>query len=67
MNDNPALTPKRDKFKQLLKTLFQYQQDRISLDFGIYRVFMRAVETVARARGMRTAGDEHYPITATRG
>lgn len=30
---------KRDKFKSLLKTIFQYQQDRISLDFGVYRVF----------------------------
>ena len=39
MNVTPAATPKRDKFKQLLKTRFQYQQDRISLDFGIYRVF----------------------------
>lgn len=30
---------KREKFKQLLKTMFQYQQDKLSLDFGVYRVF----------------------------
>ena len=28
-----------EKFKQLLKTIFQYSKDKIDLDFGVYKVF----------------------------
>lgn len=30
---------KCDRFKSILKTIFQYQEDRLSLDFGVYRIF----------------------------
>lgn len=30
---------KEDKFKSLLKKIFQYDKDKIDLDFGVYRVF----------------------------
>jgi len=39
---------KRDKFRTLLKTIFQYQQDRISLDFGMYRVFRHKATEIER-------------------
>jgi adenine-specific DNA-methyltransferase len=39
---------KRDKFKELLKTIFQYQHDRISLDFGVYRVFRHKAAEIER-------------------
>lgn len=29
----------QEKFKQLLKTIFQYSKDKIDLDFGVYKVF----------------------------
>lgn len=41
-------TTKRDKFKALLKTIFQYQHDRISLDFGVYRVFRHKATEIER-------------------
>ena len=31
--------PKQVKFKELLKNIFQYNKDKIDLDFGVYRVF----------------------------
>ena len=30
---------KQEKFKELLKNIFQYNKDKIDLDFGVYRVF----------------------------
>lgn len=30
---------KEEKFKELLKNIFQYNKDKIDLDFGVYRVF----------------------------
>ena len=42
------MTTKRDKFKELLKTIFQYQHDRISLDFGVYRVFRHKAAEIER-------------------
>ena len=41
-------TTKRDTFRALLKTIFQYQQDRISLDFGVYRVFRHKATEIER-------------------
>lgn len=29
----------QEKFKELLKTVFQYSKDKIELDFGVYKVF----------------------------
>jgi len=40
--------PKREKFRALLKIIFQYQQDRISLDFGMYRVFRHKATEIER-------------------
>jgi adenine-specific DNA-methyltransferase len=42
------MTTKRDRFKELLKTIFQYQHDRISLDFGVYRVFRHKAAEIGR-------------------
>ncbi len=51
-NDNrsefPAIGTKRVKFKALLKTIFQYQHDRISLDFGVYRIFRHKAAEIER-------------------
>jgi len=33
------MSSKQEKFKKLLKNIFQYSKDKIDLDFGVYRVF----------------------------
>ncbi|WP_051524378.1 site-specific DNA-methyltransferase [Sulfurihydrogenibium subterraneum] len=37
---------KEDKFKEFLKKIFQFNKDKIDLDFGVYRVFKRKQEEI---------------------
>ena len=39
---------KEEKFKELLKDIFQFNKNRIELDFGVYRVFKQKEDSIKR-------------------
>jgi len=42
------MTNKEKQFKNLLKNIFQFNKDRIELDFGVYRIFKKKEEDIKR-------------------
>ena len=49
---------KQEKFKELLKNIFQYNKDKIDLDFGVYRVFKHK-EAVEEILGIKLPDEQN--------